>query len=701
MTEKGGQKSPFGLLTTLLHIVLVAVAAATAALVIVVPLRFEEQLVFGVVVFAAALVISRFKGRLVSLILIGVSLIVSSRYIYWRYASTVDLEATIELVLGGLLLFAETYAFVVLVLGYVQGCWPLDRKPIPLPVDPALWPTVDLYIPTYNEPLSVVRPTVLAAKAVDWPPDKLKIYILDDGTRDEFRDFAKQAGVGYIVREEHKHAKAGNINHALKLTDGEFISIFDCDHVPTRSFLQLTMGWMVADPEMALVQTPHHFNSPDPFERNLKTFGKVPNEGELFYGLLMRGNDLWDAVFFCGSCAVLRRSALEQIGGVAVETVTEDAHTGLKLHRKGYGAAYINVPMASGLATESLSAHVGQRIRWARGMVQIFRTDNPLWGRGLRLLQRLCYTNAMIHFLYGFPRLLFLIAPLPFLIFGINIFNAAAAMVLVYVLPHLAHSVLTSSRLQGQYRHSFWAEVYEAVLATYIMIPTTLALINPKLGKFNVTSKGGQVERDYFDGKIARPYVLLFLANAVAAGFGIWHLAAATDMDDAVIVNLFWAAYNLIVLGAAIAVAWEARQRRRTNRIDFQLPAMLRRGTGHTYAGTSQDMSLGGARLVMAGSPDVQAGEDVHLSLFLGEDEVTLPGKVVSPDGADLRVEFEELTVEEEMGLARCIYSRADAWNDWYSSHTRDQPMRSWFRIIRHSLSAFPRFLLGRSGGAA
>ena len=167
-----------------------------------------------------------------------------------------------------------------------------------------------------------------------------------------------------------------------------------------------------------MLQTPHHFFSPDPFERNLGTFRKVPNEGELFYGLVQDGNDLWNATFFCGSCALLRRSMVEEIGGIAVETVTEDAHTALKLHRLGYTTAYLAIPQAAGLATESLSGHIGQRIRWARGMTQIFRIDNPLLGRGLKIGQRLCYLNAMMHFFYGIPRLVFLTAPLSYLFFG-------------------------------------------------------------------------------------------------------------------------------------------------------------------------------------------------------------------------------------------------------------------------------------------
>ncbi len=217
------------------------------------------------------------------------------------------------------------------------------------------WPTVDVFIPTYNEPLSVVRPTVLAAMALDWPADRFKVYLLDDGRREEFRAFAAEVGCSSIIRPpDNHHAKAGNLNHALQKTDGELVAIFDCDHLPTRSFLKTAVGWFQRDPKCAMLQTPHHFFSPDPFERNLGTFRRVPNEGALFYGLIQDGNDFWNATFFCGSCAVIRREPLMEVGGIAVETVTEDAHTALKLHRRGYATAYIDEAQAAGLATESL-----------------------------------------------------------------------------------------------------------------------------------------------------------------------------------------------------------------------------------------------------------------------------------------------------------------------------------------------------------
>lgn len=463
------------------------------------PLPNAQQCMFLALMWAMAVMVKKMPGSLPTLMLVMLSLLTSGRYIWWRVTETLLLDDPFDYLFGLGLVIAESYTWLIMVLGYVQNAWPLQRKPTPLPADTALWPTVDVFIPSYNEPLKVVKPTVFAALGIDWPRDKLKVYILDDGRRPEFRDFAAAAGVGYLTRSNNAHAKAGNINAALKITQGQYVAIFDCDHVAVRSFLQTTMGWLLRDKNCAMIQTPHHFFSPDPFERNLGTFRQVPNEGSLFYGLVQDGNDLWNATFFCGSCAVIKRGPLEQIGGIAVETVTEDAHTALRLQRLGYNTAYLNLVQAAGLATESLSGHIGQRIRWARGMAQIFRLDNPMLGKGLSLFQRLCYTNAMLHFFHGIPRIVFLTAPLSYLYFELHVINATAFAIAIYALPHIVMSQVANSRMQGRYRHSFWAEVYESVLAWYIMLPTTLAFFNPRLGKFNVTAKGGLVEKSYFD----------------------------------------------------------------------------------------------------------------------------------------------------------------------------------------------------------
>ncbi len=648
------------------------------------PFNPISQFIFLLLLWGIALIVRRMPGRFSALMLVVLSLTVSCRYIWWRYTSTLNWNDPVSLVCGMTLLFAETYAWVVLVLGYFQVIWPLNRQPVPLPKDMALWPSVDIFVPTYNEDLSVVKNTVYASLGIDWPKDKLKIWILDDGGREEFRQFAKDVGVEYVARTTHEHAKAGNINNALKLAKGDLVSIFDCDHVPTRSFLQMTVGWFLKDKKLGVMQTPHHFFSPDPFERNLGRFRKTPNEGTLFYGLVQDGNDMWDATFFCGSCAVIRRGPLDEVGGIAVETVTEDAHTSLRLHRRGYTSAYMRIPQAAGLATESLSAHIGQRIRWARGMVQIFRMDNPLFGKGLKWSQRICYANAMLHFLSGVPRLIFLTAPLAFLLLHAYIIYAPALMIALFVLPHMVHASLTNSKIQGKYRHSFWSEIYETVLAWYIAPPTIVALINPKIGTFNVTAKGGLVKEEYVDWVISRPYLYLVILNLVGIAVGIWrHFTGPANEVLTVWVSIVWVFYNLIILGGAVAVSVESKQVRRSHRVEMKMPAAIAREDGHLFSCTLHDFSDGGVGLKINGDGQVLEGQKVNLLLKRGQQEFAFPMLVARVMGSEIGLQLLPMPTRQHIDFVQCTFARADTWALWQDSFPEDKPLESMLDILK------------------
>jgi len=661
-----------------------------------VTLRFDwkQQAVVGSLTLVIVFVLYSFsRAYVTTVMLIVASLLTTCRYAVWRvtqvYQAVTDPSSDlswVELFFMFLLLAAEMYAFSILVLGFIQTIYPLRRPPVPMPPNSETWPEVDVLIPTYNEPLSIVRSTALAALNIDYPSDKMHVYLLDDGRREEFRGFCEQIGIGYVTRLDNLHAKAGNINRALEKLKSPLVAIFDCDHVPTRSFLQVTVGWFLKERRLGMLQTPHHFYSPDPFERNLGTYGLVPDEGELFYGLLQDGNDLWNATFFCGSCAVLRRTALDEIGGIAVETVTEDAHTSLRMQTHGWNTAYINTAQAAGLATESLSAHVGQRIRWARGMIQILRTDNPLFAKGLNLPQRLCYFNAMVHFLYALPRLIFLTAPLVYMLFGLRNIPGLWLTIAAYALPHLFVSNMTNSRLQGKYRHSFWNEIYETVLAPYILGPTLLALINPKLGKFNVTAKGGIVRRSYFDKAIARPYRYLLLLNYIGLAVAPWRFYVHNaDHKGAVLMNVFWILFNCMILGTANAVAVEAQQLRTNIRLNRGLTFSICFRNGAKIAAMSTDMSLGGGAATLGLPAVFEEGEAVEIIYSLDGGEVVLPARVVGHQGTNLRFQYRPLSLEEEESLTLVLYSRADAWLP-VNETPPDRPLKSLATIMRLSL---------------
>ncbi|GAL59740.1 cellulose synthase catalytic subunit [Pseudescherichia vulneris NBRC 102420] len=666
----------------LFYLLILALAPA-AVLVVITPMDSQKQYLFGLISIGILFLMGYSKKRSISVIMVVMSFLMSTRYIYFRATQTLHFNSEIETILGIGLFLADLYVWVMLLLNYLQTIWPLKREIVPLPEDMSLWPTVDVYVPTYNESLDVVRDTVLAAQCIDYPKDKMKIYILDDGKRSEFAMFAADVGVGYITRNDNSHAKAGNLNHAMKLTNGELICVFDCDHVATRIFLQATVGGFLKDPKLALVQTPHFFYSPDPFERNLSVGRNIPNEGMLFYGPIQRGNDNWNATFFCGSCAVIRRSALEEIGGFAVETVTEDAHTALKMQRLGWGSAFIDIPLAAGLATERLVLHIIQRTRWARGMTQIFRLDNPLFGRGLTFQQRLCYLSAMLYYQFAIPRIIFLTAPLAYLLFNLNIIYSSASLVFAYALPHLFLSIYLNSRLNGRYRYSFWGEIYDLVLAFHIVLPTVVTMLFPKRGKFNVTDKGGLLNVGYFDFSVVRPHLVIAFLLMIAVVWGIVRAFAYDHfaVDPKVIaLNVGWGIYSLIFLLAAIAVARETRQTRKTIRIDVKIPALIHYASGISSRSETADLSMGGCRVAV---PDDRhlSDEIEEIELLLQSGAISIPVKTIAADDAYVRLMFEDIPLSRRRELVRVVLSRADAWIQ--PPRPQDNPFRSMLTIMR------------------
>ncbi len=652
--------------------------------IITVPMSAEQQVVFALGCLFLFLVFNRIAGRTITLLLIVLSLLVSLRYIFWRLTETLDFSSFLQTFLGVGLLMAEVYAIIALVLAYFQTLWPLDRKPAPLPANTDEWPAVDVFIPSYNEPLDVVRPTVFAALALDWPSDRLNVYLLDDGRREDFRRFAEEVGCHYIIRPDNKGAKAGNINHALAQTSSEYVVVFDCDHVATRGFLQLSLGWMLRDQGLGMVQTPHYFYSPDPFERNLAAGQRVPNEGLLFYGLIQQGNDFWGATFFCGSCAVIRRTALESVGGVPTQTVTEDCHCSLKMQKKGWRTAYLRVPLAAGLATERLMLHIGQRMRWGRGMIQILRTENPLFASGLSLAQRLCYFNAMFHFLFPLPRFVFLTAPLAFLIFGESIIAASPLAIVAYAGPHIVLSVTTASRIQKTVRHSFWSEIYETVLTVYLLPVTLSTLLDPKRGRFNVTDKGGTLEEGYFDLRAVGPNMILAGALLLGLLLGIYGLAANAPQTlefQAFALNVIWGTFCLIAVLAGLAVGRERRQVRSRARVSAEVEAAVLLADGRRVEGLSEDLSLGGAALRMPAPENWGDDNLVMVELDAGSQRVTVPAEVLRWEGDRLNLRFLPQDLQDEGSIVIATLCRADAWVDW-DSIREDRPLRSLKEVL-------------------
>ncbi len=632
------------------------------------------------------------------LFMVWLSVVTTLRYLYYRTSYTLNFDTWLNGIACTFLYAAELYAILTLAVAYFQTLKIKERQPVDITKIPQEeWFNVDIYIPTFNEDVEIVRKTALAALACDYAFGKKKVYILDDGRperypendprrekfrarREALRQMCQEIGCIHMTRDNNNHAKAGNINTAFRKTDGDLVLILDCDHIPSRQFLMHTVGFFY-DPKVSFVQTPHWFYNPDPFERNLVTNGRIPVGNELFYKVLQKGNDFWNAAFFCGSAALIRKSHALEVGGIAVETVTEDCHTALRLHSRGYKSVYYDKIMVAGLAPDTFSAYVGQQVRWARGMAQILRIENPLFNPRLKLSisQRICYFSATSHFLYGYPRLVYAIAPTLFLLFGINSVQGLGLETLAYALPHILLSLYTNYIIYKHVRFSFWNEIFEFVMAFQSGWVTLLALINPKLGSFNVTDKGMNVTKRTFDWQSMRGLVvvaILVIASLFAVPY--WLLLRPEDWQ-AVVVNGMWSTFNLILLVAALLVGFEQPQIRTAHRLQRRLPVVIS-SNDQTIMGETVNISETGALISLESWPNLP--DEVQIQI-MGDfsARATLTAQVVrlspvSDTETHLAIDFINPNRAQQDELVLVLYSDVQ---EWYAQKREyiDQPFAS------------------------
>lgn len=545
-----------------------------------------SQITLGWASLAGMIVLYQLKAtrqqpwRLVFLVLAA---FVALRYILWRIFDTMIYTGFLDIIGMSLLLVAEIYASILLLLGLFINIWPLERKPATLPSDTSLLPSVDVFIPTYNEPDEIIRITATAAAQIEYPGEKLNIYLLDDGGTQakrnhpengmdawsrhyRLRQMAIDLGIGYLTRETNQHAKAGNVNHALQHTGGDVVLILDCDHVPTRDILKNTISFFVADENLFLVQTPHFFINSSPVEKNLEGVANPSGESDMFYRNMHPAMDFWNASYFCGSAALLRRKYLVDAGGVSGATITEDAETSYKLHSKGYNSVYVNRPMVCGLSPESYDDYIIQRSRWAQGMTQMLLLDNPLLSKTLSIPQRIIYFNSCLFWIFGFARVMYFIAPAAFLIVGINMYNASWLQVLAFSIPFLLSTFIVMDFLYGGTRQPFFSEIYECVQAMFLLPAVISVMLNPRKPSFIVTPKGNTNQNDYLS-PMSAPFFAIIIINVIALVLAVIRWFDDPIVRDVLMVTGGWCVYNLYLALISLGAFWERKQIRKFHRI--------------------------------------------------------------------------------------------------------------------------------------
>ncbi len=437
---------------------------------------------------------------------------------------------------------AEIFGFIITLFSIFITWYVKERKPI----TPESGLKVDIFIPTFNESIDIVRLTTLAVKNIDYPHGT---WILDDGNRHEIKTLAEELECEYLTRKDNSHAKAGNLNNALKYSSADFIAIFDADHIPEEKFLDRLLGYF-DDPEVAYVQSPQDFYNIDSFQfkNNLKK-KLLWHDQTFFYQVGQSGRDYWNATSFCGTTSVLRRSALDKVGGFATETVTEDMHTAIKLQKLNYKTVYHPESLAFGVAAISYVEFLQQRLRWGHGNVQTLREEGLPFCKGLTIPQKICYTALGLGYFEGLSRLILYFAPAIVLLTGIAPIGDTH-LFFHFFIPYFLLSWFCIEEF-GRGNARFFISEYMAMARFPVYILSCLGLFL-KRKHWRITSKDRSDETPIYY-VIPQLLVLIFNFTALVVGVVLPPEVLVLSMSGGTIaVICFWALFNVVLSGSVI-----------------------------------------------------------------------------------------------------------------------------------------------------
>ncbi len=593
-------------------------------------------------------------------IMMAVGAVLLTRYFIWRVTSTLPpIGDPLDFTVGAIFLAAEGLTVIASIISLFFMTRTRDRTP---DVEAQLpWldglpekPLIDVLICTYNEEEPIIERTIIGATGMDYP--NYRVWVLDDGRRPWLEKLSLELGCGYITRPDNRHAKAGNINHALlRLAElpqpPDFISILDADFVPRPSFLRRAMS-LFRDPKIGIVQTPQHFINPDPIQANLLATQAWPDDQRFFFDVVMPARDAWDAAFCCGTSSIIRFKPLVAINGFPTDSVTEDYLLTLRLKEAGYVTAYLNEPLTLGLAPEGIKEYITQRNRWCLGFMQIVRgRSGPFSFRtNLKLIDRLSLTDSFLNWAAVYPaRMMGLIIPILYLLFGINAVQAQLHEVANYFLPYFLWTIMSMSWVTRGRVMPIMSDVCHFIAAPAIIKAVVMGLTKPKGHKFKVTAKGGDRSRGFVEWPLLRIYgsllILTILSIAVSFGLGV-----RGDRVNFGTLALAWSWYNVIVLTVVCVVCIEQPRRRKSERFATSEAVALMIGDA-AHLRRLADISITGA--AFRGETPAPAGTAIVCRLH-GQN---VPGVVVRTRPGGFAVRF-DASLSTRVAAVRHFYSQ-------------------------------------------
>ena len=488
--------------------------------------------------------------------------IIAIVYIIWRI-TTIPTESLQSFVFGMCLYVAEMIGLSQFFI--FQFLFIKKHKIIEMTLDEykGKLPTVDILICTYNESVDLLEKTIVGALNINYPNNLKTVNVCDDGKRDNVKRLCEKYNVNWITRDNNEGAKAGNINSALKQLNGELFAVFDADMIADKKFLAKTVGYF-KEKETAFVQTPQCYYNQDMYQYNLNK--NIPNEQDFFMRDVQEARASINAVLHVGTNAVFRREYVDSIGGYPTCSITEDMAVGMKLQSQGYKSVFINEVLALGLSATTYADLVSQRDRWCRGNLQVFAHFNPLFEKGLDIKQKIAYCDGVIYWFSSIQKMIFILAPILYLIFGTLILKSDTKDILNMFLPFLLGQVLIFKSFSPKTRTIKWSHYYEVAMAPHISFSIIRQLLSLNT-KFNVTPKDVSNDTGYFQFKVALPHIILLIASLIACTVGTYNLIIKNIGLGAYVVNIGWCLYNLIAIVLSIRVAYQKPIYRKTERV--------------------------------------------------------------------------------------------------------------------------------------
>jgi cellulose synthase (UDP-forming) len=507
------------------------------------PLRARDRILFGITTAAF-------------LILYGL----------WRWRDTLpELALSAESLWPRLFISFELIAILYTLISIVILFRSTDRTEQADAAQRALsaadsYPAVDIFICTYDEPLEILERSILSALAVDYP--NATVWVLDDTRRDWLRAYCERVGARHVTRPDNKGAKAGNLNNGLAATAREtnapIVLVLDADFAPRRDFLKRTVGLLLSDPEVAIVQTPQFYYNADPIQHNLLAEKSWVDDQRFFFDIFQPAKDAWGCAFCVGTSFVVRRDRLDEIGGFPDQAISEDINLTYTMLARGYRTVWLNEPLSFGLSAEGIPEYITQRARWCLGTIQVALLRNgPFFGRGFSFTQRWHYFHGVLNWLCKPFMVLLLIAPTIYWFAGLPAFEADYLSFLRYGMPALLAQVIYMGWISRARTLPLFMEATHTVTCLAVTATLLSALVKPFGRPFKITDKGGDRSTPRVHWKLAAVFGLIAASSAASILWAFISPTAASEISSLDFFNLLWAGIAMLIAFIAFLVCFE------------------------------------------------------------------------------------------------------------------------------------------------